>query len=1012
MLKSITPSDNVFEIKIHQKKKKDYFFFEDNIKKKKLGKVKSTDDIFLNESNDENETLKEKFIPLLPKIKNPYLYKINNSIKKPKLNSNQNNNNSFKENNLNYIYLKYEGKDFENITKNIQYMKISPHEIIESLKTYSMPTDVYGIKLVNYIKKVFDEGIYSKITTQNLIKEKLIDNPLKITFKEIVLTKILDNVISHCIEIRDKNNKFITREVIYDEFKIQIENVRSNLKLIEDYLKLENKTNKRNSNKNLENHKNSNSTTLSSKKIYNNDKANILYNTNNNSKDKFIQNNDFITSKKIESDILREYNNNYHNNNIMNKNKSLNSMNNSNSLSSFENPSLLFHYMNLKENLTFNQLINTNNLIKFICDSPFILPKINPKKKKIIPEYPSLNSISVKNDSNQKINNSSSRNNINNQIIENENENEIENEKKSEENINNKYEFLQKLLNNETSSSHQDEKNINQPSISSIKSSDLQITSKKSQISQTKNSFLKFYKENEFNNKEKYSSNNSLDYSQNQKNNNISQLNERERVLSDKLHRINEFRENDNIKSIYEKKDLSGNQMNKNRKEGNININKNNIELLNNKKLGYDKENNLNKQNIDNNSTNINIENVNKKKNLSSNKLSKKKHESQKETPKKKSKTKKKNSSVNPEKTNSFDLEKNKNQNEKNLNVNESKTNNLNLKNITIIGKDIENNEDTKINNENDNNLTSSRDKLINDKRKNPTKNIFSKKKKSKRKKKLKNPNSNSIAFSCDEENSERDLNIYKNNNFSNTENEENLNHSFSYISNLKIKKELVMSQNEIEFELRFFKKTNNTKQLFKKSKYFNQFKINKKNIKIGKINLNLIKKLDSQNKNIYSSFSGLFDSNRNYSNSSISEEVYTQVKKKEKYKLENKIISHKYFEDLKNKNNDLKDNNNQNNSSNFLKFMKNIEELKNENPKEYVKRLSKFIDDQIDQSQLFLIKKMEARINGFKDNLKKNFLKKSNLKIYNDGKGKIIFKPICIFNDTQFNLNEINKKK
>ena len=114
----------------------------------------------------------------------------------------------------------------------------------------------------------------------------------------------------------------------------------------------------------------------------------------------------------------------------------------------------------------------------------------------------------------------------------------------------------------------------------------------------------------------------------------------------------------------------------------------------------------------------------------------------------------------------------------------------------------------------------------------------------------------------------------------------------------------------------------------------------------------------------------------------------------------------------MKNKNNDLKDNNNQNNSSNFLKFMKNIEELKNENPKEYVKRLSKFIDDQIDQSQLFLIKKMEARINGFKDNLKKNFLKKSNLKIYNDGKGKIIFKPICIFNDTQFNLNEINKKK
>ena len=28
--------------------------------------------------------------------------------------------------------------------------------------------------------------------------------------EEIVLTKILDNVITHCIEIRDKKNKFIT----------------------------------------------------------------------------------------------------------------------------------------------------------------------------------------------------------------------------------------------------------------------------------------------------------------------------------------------------------------------------------------------------------------------------------------------------------------------------------------------------------------------------------------------------------------------------------------------------------------------------------------------------------------------------------------------------------------------------------------------------------------------------------------------------------------------------------
>ncbi len=92
--------------------------------------------------------------------------------------------------------------------------------------------------------------------------------------------------------------------------------------------------------------------------------------------------------------------------------------------------------------------------------------------------------------------------------------------------------------------------------------------------------------------------------------------------------------------------------------------------------------------------------------------------------------------------------------------------------------------------------------------------------------------------------------------------------------------------------------------------------------------------------------------------------------------------------------------------SPNFLKFIKDINDMKKENPNDYVRKISKFIDDQV-ESEIFERKKKEAMINGFKYNLKENFIQKSKLKIYNAGKGKIIFKPVCKFETIKIENNE-----
>ena len=119
MLKSIRPSDSIYDNSNYQKQKKEYSYFGDLISQKNLKKVKSTDDIFTNETNKENIIMRINFMPYLPKIKSSFfLNKKYSYVKKTNLNLNNNIEkikiNSFKENNLNYLYLQYNGKEFDN----------------------------------------------------------------------------------------------------------------------------------------------------------------------------------------------------------------------------------------------------------------------------------------------------------------------------------------------------------------------------------------------------------------------------------------------------------------------------------------------------------------------------------------------------------------------------------------------------------------------------------------------------------------------------------------------------------------------------------------------------------------------------------------------------------------------------------------------------------------------------------------------------------------------------------
>lgn len=84
--------------------------------------------------------------------------KLKHSFSQPKFGITQE---YFEKNKCNFLMLKYTGIDnSKNEIKKKKYLLINPHKVINSLKNYSMPNDVYGTKLIDVIQQRINSGSY------------------------------------------------------------------------------------------------------------------------------------------------------------------------------------------------------------------------------------------------------------------------------------------------------------------------------------------------------------------------------------------------------------------------------------------------------------------------------------------------------------------------------------------------------------------------------------------------------------------------------------------------------------------------------------------------------------------------------------------------------------------------------------------------------------------------------------------------------------------------------------
>ena len=178
----------------------------------------------------------------------------------------------FENNKCNYLMLKYTGIDnSKNDIKKKKYLLIHSHKVIDSLKQYSMPNDIYGTKLVDVIQQRINSGFYQNYkfnfsqkyqkieispSTQNFgnnyrveeqknnekkysgnflkdIYDKFLlpgpDNKYNYTVHKIFLSHVLEKVCKKMVEVRDKKNKVITKEEIRKEFGNEVDNLRKNI---------------------------------------------------------------------------------------------------------------------------------------------------------------------------------------------------------------------------------------------------------------------------------------------------------------------------------------------------------------------------------------------------------------------------------------------------------------------------------------------------------------------------------------------------------------------------------------------------------------------------------------------------------------------------------------------------------------------------------------------------------------------------------------------------------------
>ena len=247
-------------------------------------------------------------------------------------------------NNCNYIFLEYKGKNNINGNNKKTYIQINPHKLIEQLKTISMPFDVYGIKLFSLVNKIINKKSYksnyspeNSFTNKNKTKNNITlnnshtvydiqmlegiydqyllpdkNNKYSFFITKIFFTDVMNKVFKKMFEIRDRHNKIITLGEIKEEYKSQL----NKLKLFLEYKTMNNNNhNNKNEMKIMEalgliqNNKNAQEKIINKKDIkqnlsYNNDKVNNSHNYGNFKYSKINLNNSLILGPITERKFL------------------------------------------------------------------------------------------------------------------------------------------------------------------------------------------------------------------------------------------------------------------------------------------------------------------------------------------------------------------------------------------------------------------------------------------------------------------------------------------------------------------------------------------------------------------------------------------------------------------------------------------------------------------------------------------------------------------------------------
>ena len=271
--KDTSPTSISNLVTINNNKINSNLFFNRNNKLKTIPQqLKKSNSIANMNLVNPNKVFNVLSIPGNIQVKNKILKQ---SSSQPKLSIKQE---YFENNKCNYLMLKYTGKDnSNNDIKNKKYLLIHSHKVIDSLKNYSMPDDNYGKKLVDVIQQRINSGFYQNyrfnfnqkyqkvelnslkynFSNKNKIEEKKIkekkfngnflkdiydnfllpgpDNKYNYTIHKIFLSHVLEKVCKKMVEIRDKNNKVITKEEIRKEFGNEVDNLRNNLLTGQDY---------------------------------------------------------------------------------------------------------------------------------------------------------------------------------------------------------------------------------------------------------------------------------------------------------------------------------------------------------------------------------------------------------------------------------------------------------------------------------------------------------------------------------------------------------------------------------------------------------------------------------------------------------------------------------------------------------------------------------------------------------------------------------------------------------